>query len=92
MNKKLYVGNLSYDVEKKDLEQLFTSIGSVDTVNLIMDQYSGRAKGFGFVEMATAADANSAMEKLNGSDFMGRTLKVNLAKERAPRTEYNNRY
>lgn len=92
MNKKLYVGNLSYNVEKNDIEQLFAAQGEVKSVNLIVDQYTGKIKGFGFIEMATFESANRAQENLNGTDFMGRTLKVNMAEERDNRRTNRNRF
>lgn len=82
MKSKLYVGNLSYDVENKDLKKLFSESGTVQSVNIIKDRDSGRNKGFGFVEMKNQQEAAGAMEKFNGFDFKGRTIKVNLAKDR----------
>ncbi len=80
MGRKLYVGNLGYDVRDEDLEQLFASHGTVDSANVIMDRATGRSKGFGFVEMSSNAEAEAAIAALDGQDFGGRTIKVNEAK------------
>ena len=82
MKSKLYVGNLSSDVENMDLEKLFSENGTVQSVNIIKDRDSGRNKGFGFVEMTNQQEAADAIEKFNGFDFKGRTIKVNLAKDK----------
>lgn len=92
MNKKLYVGNLSYDCKQNDLLELFQQQGEVGSVNLITDQHTGRIKGFGFVEMADSEGAQAAQENLNGSEFMGRALKVDMAKERTDRDSNRSRY
>ncbi len=83
MGRKLYVGNLGYDVSGPDLEQLFAGHGTVDSVNVITDRSTGQSKGFGFVEMNSDAEAGAAIAALDGKDFGGRTLKVNEAKPRA---------
>ncbi|MFG1501143.1 RNA-binding protein [Halobacteriovorax sp. XZX-3] len=80
MKSNIYVGNLSYDIENSDLEKLFADVGNVVAVNVIRDQESGRARGFGFVEMETASDAEKAISNLNDKNFMGRSLIVNMAK------------
>jgi len=82
MEKKLYVGNLTYDVANADLEQLFSAHGTVDSASVIMDRDSGRSKGFGFVEMSTETEAQAAIAALDGKDHGGRALKVNEAKPR----------
>jgi len=82
MGKKLYVGNLGYDVSDADLEQLFAAHGTVDSANVIIDRSTGRSKGFGFVEMSSGAEAQSAIAALDGKDHAGRTIKVNEAKPR----------
>ncbi len=82
MKSKLYVGNLPFDVENMDLENLFSESGTVQSVNIIKDRDSGRNKGFGFVEMKNQQEAAGAIEKFNGFDFNGRTIKVNLAKDK----------
>lgn len=86
MGKKLYVGNLSYSTTDQELADLFSQCGNVDSARVIMDRDSGRSKGFGFVEMSSDNEANSAIEKLNGSDFGGRNLTVNEARPQAPRS------
>jgi len=82
MGKKLYVGNLGYDVTDADLNQLFSQHGSVGSATVIMDKMAGRSKGFGFVEMSTDQEAQAAIAALNGKDFGGRALTVNEAKPR----------
>jgi RNA recognition motif-containing protein len=79
---KIYVGNMSYDTSEDDLRKAFEAHGQVDSVAVISDQYSGRSKGFGFVEMSNDAEAKAAIESLNDSDMSGRTLKVNEARPR----------
>ncbi len=87
MNKKLYVGNLSFSAEESALEALFSEDGrQVASVRILNDRETGRSRGFGFVEMATPEDAQKAIEALNGRDFMGRPLTVNEAREQAPRS------
>jgi RNA recognition motif-containing protein len=83
---KLYVGNLPYQVQEQDLNGLFSQKGQVVSVKIIMDQQSGRSKGFGFVEMSSSDEAHAAIEAFNGYDFNGRALKVNEAVDK-PRTE-----
>jgi len=78
----IYVGNLSFDATQPDLESLFSSHGKIDDVRLITDRYSGRSKGFGFVEMPNDDEAESAIQALNGTEFQGRTLTVNEARPR----------
>jgi RNA recognition motif-containing protein len=85
MGKKLYVGNLSYDVGNSDLEALFTPFGKVDSAEVIMDRMTGRGKGFGFVEMGNDEEAKAAMAALNGKDNQGRAMVVNEARTRAER-------
>ena len=82
MGKKLYVGNLGYDVDDAALSQLFAEHGSVGSANVIMDKATGRSKGFGFVEMSTDTEAQAAIAALNGRDHSGRALTVNEAKPR----------
>ena len=81
---KIYVGNMSFDTSENDLRKAFEAHGTVDSVAIITDRDTGRAKGFGFVEMNNDDEAKAAMEALNEKDFMGRTLKVNEAR---PRTD-----
>ena len=86
MGKKLYVGNLSYDVSSSDLEALLAPHGTVQSAEVIMDRSTGQSKGFGFVEMDSDAEAQAAIAALNGQEKGGRALKVNEAKpaNRAP--------
>jgi len=84
MGKKLYVGNLSYEVSDSDLTKLFEPHGTVESAQIIMDRDTGRSKGFGFVEMKSEQEAKDATAALNGQDSGGRALTVNEAK---PRTE-----
>jgi RNA recognition motif-containing protein len=84
----IYVGNMSYDVTEADLQVAFEAFGAVTSVSIIKDQYSGQSKGFGFVEMPTASEAQAAISGLNGKELRGRTLNVNEARPRADsRTE-----
>lgn len=83
MGRKLYVGNLGYDVGDPDLQQLFAGHGTVASANVIMDRSTGQSKGFGFVEMSTDAEAQAAITALDGKDHGGRAIKVNEAKPRA---------
>jgi cold-inducible RNA-binding protein len=85
MGKKLYVGNLSYDVDSSALEQLFSPHGSVQSAQIINDRDTGRSKGFGFVEMSSDSEAQAAIAALNGQDNDGRALTVNEAKPREER-------
>ncbi len=86
MGKKLYVGNLSYDVSSSDLESMLGEHGTVLSAEVITDRSTGQSKGFGFVEMDSEAEAQAAIAALNGQSHGGRTLTVNEAKPRAPRT------
>ena len=86
MGKKLYVGNLSYDMSDSDLEQIFAAHGTVESVQVIVDRSTGRSKGFGFVEMSSDDEAQAAIGALDGQEHGGRALKVNEAKPRPPRT------
>jgi len=79
----IYVGNMSYNVTEEDLKQAFEPFGEVESVRIIRDMYSGRSKGFGFVEMPGKSEAQSAIESLNGKELMGRTVKVNEARPRS---------
>ena len=85
MGKKLYVGNMSYDVNGSDLEQMFGEHGTVESAQIIVDRSTGRSKGFGFVEMSSDEEANAAMLALDGKDCSGRELKVNEARARVNR-------
>src|SRR5208337_160375 len=80
--KKLYVGNLAYSVTNEDLKDLFSQSGTVESVAVVSDKFSGQSKGFGFVEMADAGEAAAAIQSLDGTEFKGRNIKVNEAKPR----------
>ena len=82
MGKKLYVGNLGFNVTNKDLEELFAQAGVCESAAVITDRATGQSRGFGFVEMSSNADAQKAIEQFDGQEFMGRPLKVNEARER----------
>ena len=79
----IYVGNLSYEATEEDLRQAFEGFGQVESINIIKDKYSGESKGFGFVEMPDKAEAQSAIEGLNGKELKGRALKVSEARPRS---------
>ena len=85
MGKKIYVGNLSYTMDDQKLAELFSAFGTVESAKVIMDRDSGRSKGFAFVEMSTDSESNSAIDKLNGSDQLGRAMTVSEAKPMVPR-------
>jgi cold-inducible RNA-binding protein len=86
VGKKLYVGNLTYNVNESDLEALFSQYGTVQSAQIIVDRDTNRSKGFAFVEMGSDAEAQAAIEGLNGRDHGGRNLTVNEAKPREPRS------
>jgi cold-inducible RNA-binding protein len=86
LSKKLYVGNLTYNVNESDLEALFTPFGTVQSAQIIVDRDTNRSKGFGFVEMDTEAQAQAAIQGLHERDYDGRNLTVNEAKPREPRS------
>ena len=85
MSMKLYVGNLSFDTSKNELQTLFAQTGTVESVSLIEDRETGRSRGFGFIEMSTKEEGTAAIEKYNGQELGGRFLKVNEAKPRENR-------
>ena len=85
MAKRLYVGNLSYNVSSSDLEQMFAQFGKVDSAQVIEDRESGRSKGFGFVEMTSDDEAQAAIQGLHGQEHDGRPLTVNEARPREER-------
>ena len=85
MSMKLYVGNLSFGTDNSALEQLFSTIGTVETASVVEDRDTGRSRGFGFVEMASKEDGERAIAELDGKEFEGRQLKVNEAKPRENR-------
>jgi RNA recognition motif-containing protein len=80
MSRKLYVGNLPYQTDETELQELFGQFGSVNSVRVMRDMATGRARGFAFVEMATEEEAQTAATSLNGHQFGGRTLTVNEAR------------
>ena len=84
MGKKLYVGNLGYEVGNADLQKLFEAHGAVTSATVVIDRSTGRSRGFGFVEMDSDAEAQAAITALNGQQFGGRALTVNEAKPRPP--------
>lgn len=81
----IYIGNLPYSITEDELRDAFSQFGQVDRANIIKDKFSGRSKGFGFVEMPNDGEAQSAIESLNDSDFNGRAIKVNQARPREER-------
>lgn len=85
MSKKLYVGNLTYNVNETDLEALFAPFGTVLSAQIIVDRDTNRSKGFAFVEMSSDAEAQAAIQALDGRDHEGRNLTVNEARPREPR-------
>jgi len=92
MSKKIYVGNLSYDVNDHDLADVFAEYGEVVSAKIIFDRETNRSKGFGFVEMAEATAGEAAISELNGAEWVGRQMRVSEAKERAPRPRNNYSY
>ena len=87
MGKKLFVGNLSFDLREDSLEQFFSEVGKVESVKIVKDQRSGRSKGFGFVEMSTDDEAASAIANLNNRNLEGRNISVAEARPQAPRDD-----
>ena len=85
MGTRLFVGNLPFDATDNDLQDLFAQAGAVTSVNLMQDRETGRSRGFGFVEMASAADTAKAISMFNGKDFQGRALTVNEARPKEER-------
>ena len=92
MGKKLYVGNMSYDVDSSTLEQMFTAHGTVNSAQVIMDRNTGRSKGFGFVEMDKNSEADAAIKGLNGTELKGRNITVNQARPRSERASRGRRF
>ena len=82
---RIYVGNLSYSTSEEGLRAAFGEFGAVDTVDIIEDRNTGRSKGFGFIEMPSKDEAEKAITEMNGKEFMGRALKVNIAKPKTDR-------
>jgi len=92
MGKKLYVGNLGFEVSNSDLSKIFEPHGTVESAQIIMDRDTGRSKGFGFVEMHSEQESQAAIAALNGKDTGGRQLTVNEAKPREDRRGGSRRY
>ncbi|MCU7944608.1 MAG: RNA-binding protein [Candidatus Thiodiazotropha sp. (ex Cardiolucina cf. quadrata)] len=88
----IYVGNLPWSVKDDELRQLFTEFGDVSSANVIMDKFSGRSRGFGFVEMPDASAAENAIKALNEKEVGGRNLRVNEAKPREERPQRRSRH
>jgi cold-inducible RNA-binding protein len=86
MGRKLYVGNLPYEIGETELQELFARAGSVESVNVMRDQATGRARGFAFVEMSTDDEAQNAITALNGTQVGGRSLTVNEARPKTTRS------
>ena len=82
---RLFVGNLSYQTMENDLQDYFAQAGAVTSVNLMLDKATGKSRGFGFVEFATAEEASKAVEQFHDKEFQGRTLTVNVARPREER-------
>jgi cold-inducible RNA-binding protein len=89
MEKKLFVGNISFNTQEKDLENLFKEAGEVVSCVIIKDKFSGRSKGFGFVEMGSEADAKKAVDALNNKELDGRPITVNEARPQEDRPKRN---
>ncbi len=87
MNKKLYVGGLPYAVTEDKLKEIFSAHGTVESARVITDRFTGRSRGFGFVEMTEDAEAQAAIDSLNGTELDGRTLTVNEARPQEKRSE-----
>jgi RNA recognition motif-containing protein len=88
----MYVGNLSFSVTEDDLKAVFSEFGEVESVSIIKDKYSGKSKGFGFVEMPNNSEADKAIKSLNGSNLQGRDIKVNQATPRGERPSHRRRF
>lgn len=92
MSKKIYVGNLSFNTSENEISELFSSYGDIISTKLIEDQFTGRSKGFAFIEMENDESGLAAISGLNGKEVDGRTIKVNEANERPRRNNFRNRY
>ena len=88
----LYIGNLAHDVTEDDLRNAFSEFGEVSSVKIIIDKFSGRSKGFGFVEMPSNSEADQAIKALNGKALNGRSIKVNQAEAKRKRPQRRHRY
>lgn len=85
MNKKLYVGGLPYSITDEQLHELFAAHGTVESAKVITDRYTDRSRGFGFVEMSTPEECQTAIDALNGTELEGRSLTVNMSRPREDR-------
>ncbi|HPI67322.1 MAG TPA: RNA-binding protein [bacterium] len=97
MSTKLFVGSLKWEVTDDQLKELFSQVGTVVSAQVVSDKFSGRSKGFGFVEMSSEEEAKAAIEKFNGYDFQGRAMVVNEARPKEDRPQrdrgnYSNNY
>ncbi|HLR36405.1 MAG TPA: RNA-binding protein [Chitinophagaceae bacterium] len=88
----IFVGNLNYQLQEEDLESAFSEFGEVTSVKIIIDRFTGRSKGFGFVEMPNEEEGNQAIEQLNDQDLEGRTMRVNKAHPPKKRENRDSRY
>ncbi len=88
---KLYVGNISFQVTDEDLKELFKEAGTVESVKVVTDRYTGRSRGFAFVEMSSEEEAKSAIEKFNGFSFKEREIVVNVARPRTEKRSFRER-
>ncbi|MCG8345542.1 MAG: RNA-binding protein [Chlorobiales bacterium] len=88
----IYIGNLPYSITEDELRDTFSQFGQVDSANIIKDKFSGRSKGFGFVEMPNDGEAQSAIDSLNDTDLNGRSIKVNQARPREERPPRRDNY
>src|SRR5687768_10659117 len=86
---RLFVGNLSYQTMEQDIQDMFSQAGNVTSVSLMFDKFTGKSRGFAFVELSTAEEANKAVELFNGKDMQGRALTVNIARPREERPRSN---
>lgn len=91
MGNKLYVGGLSYATTEAQLEEVFAAHGTVESARVITDKFTGRSRGFGFVEMGSEAEAQKAIEALNGTELDGRSLTVNEARPQKERSDFGGR-
>lgn len=85
MNNKLYVGNLPFSLGEESLKELFAQAGNVQSVKIVTDSFDGRSKGYGFIEMSTEAEAENAMQTLNGTEVGGRSIRVDMARPKESR-------
>ena len=91
MSTKLFVGSLSWDTTEESLQNFFSQVGAVTSCSVISDKFTGKSRGFGFVEMASEEEAQRAVQELNGKDLDGRTIVVNEARPQAPRDDRGGR-